>query len=94
MIVSVPAPAVKANPTDSAQKGQGGQRKLPAFKLSINPKIWKTGRKIATKETQEGCLSFSINRFSELFEVLKNASSLSKKSFRQAEGGQLSLPAL
>ena len=36
----------------------------------------KTGRKIVTKETQEGCLSFSINRSSELFEVLKNAASL------------------
>ena len=48
-------------------------------------KFWKTGRKIAAKETQEGCLSLSINRFSELFEVLKNASSLAKRLFRQAE---------
>ena len=49
-------------------------------------KFWETGRKIATKETQEGCLSFSINRFSERFKVLKNAGSLSKRLFRQAEG--------
>ena len=37
--------------------------------------------------TQEGCLSFSINRFPELFKVLENASSLSKRLFRQAETG-------
>ena len=44
-----------------------------------------TGRKIVAKETQEGCLSRSINRFSELLEVLENAGSLSKRHFRQAE---------
>lgn len=31
LIVSVPAPAVKANPTDSNQKGQGRQLSLPAL---------------------------------------------------------------
>ena len=45
----------------------------------------KTGGKIATKETQEGCLSFLINRFSELFRVLKNASSLSERLFDKLE---------
>ena len=43
-----------------------------------------TGRKIATKETQEGCLSFSITRFSERFSSLKNCRSLPKRLFRQA----------
>ena len=33
-------------------------------------KSGEMGRKIATKETQEGCLSFSINRFPELFRFL------------------------
>ena len=56
-------------------------------------KSGEMGRKIATKETQEGCLSFSINRFPELFKVLENASSLSKRLFRQAEAGIHRMPA-
>src|SRR5699024_3699607 len=57
-------------------------------------KSGEMGRKIATKETQEGCLSFSINRFPELFKVLENASSLSKRLFRHAaaEGPSLEGP--
>ena len=39
------------------------------------------GRKIVTKETQEGCLSFLIISFSELFKVLKNLHRQSKSLF-------------
>ena len=38
-------------------------------------------RKIVTKETHQGCLSFAIIGFSELFEVLKNRTQLGKKLF-------------
>ncbi len=41
------------------------------------------GRKIVTKEAQEGCLSFSIISFSELQIVQKNLSSLAKKFFAE-----------
>ena len=39
------------------------------------------------KETQVGCLSFSIISFSELFKGLKNLPSLEKRLFRQAGTG-------
>jgi len=38
---------------------------------------------IVTKETQEGCLSFSINKFSELLQRSENLPSLLKRLFRQ-----------
>ena len=73
--------------------------------LSKTRKSGKTGRKIATKETQEVCLkvncrvaareggrSFSINRFSELFKVLKNAGSLGKNLFDKLEKGGTAVP--
>jgi len=47
--------------------------------------VWKPGRKIVTKETQEGCLSFSIISFPELFEVQENLLRLTKKFFRQPD---------
>ena len=50
-------------------------------RLSKAAGIEMAGRKIVTKETQEGCLSFLINQFSELFGVLKIAGSLSKRFF-------------
>ena len=53
-----------------------------------NRKPCATGRKIVTKETQEGCLSFSIKSFSALFKGRKTCSSLSKRLFRQAAACQ------
>jgi len=39
------------------------------------------GRKIVTKETQEGCLSFSINKFSEHHRSSENLLRLAKGFF-------------
>ena len=44
-----------------------------------------TGRKIVTKETQEGCLSFLIISFSELFKCRKTCFRLAKRLFCQTE---------
>ena len=40
-----------------------------------------TGRKIVTKETQEGCLSFLIIRFWNFFKVSKSSSACRKDFF-------------
>ena len=53
--------------------GKTGRRKNGTLPLSE--------RKIVTKETHQGCLSFAIIGFSELFEVLKNRTQLGKKLF-------------
>ena len=45
---------------------------------------------LSAEITQEGCLSFSINRF-ENFKSSKNASSLAKRLFRQADTGRAML---
>lgn len=52
-------------------------------------KIYATGRKLATQETREGCLAFLIISFSELFEVLENLHSLSKRFFDKLCGALL-----
>jgi len=44
-------------------------------------KLPPSERKIVTKETHQGCLSFAITGFSELSEVLKNRTQLVKKTF-------------
>ncbi len=53
-----------------------------------------TERKIATKETQEGCLSFLINKFSELPRSFENLLRASKSFFRRSEVLALALSLL
>ena len=46
---------------------------------------WKTGRKIVTKETQEGCLSFSIKVFQNFLSAEKLVEAV-EKNFSTALG--------
>ena len=52
-----------------------------------------TGRKIVTKETQEGCLSFLIIRFWNFFKVSKSSSACQKSLFDKLVDRGASSPA-
>jgi hypothetical protein len=62
---------------------RGGHARPPKGDTFVN------GAEGCVRETRKGVLHEDDPHFSELFEALKNALSVSKKSFRHAEGHAL-----
>ena len=71
--------------------------KIPHIRRRIEKASWLSkrgdtfvnGAEGCVRETRKGVLHEDDPHFSELFEALKNALSVSKKSFRHAEGHAL-----